>query len=396
MQVLNRRKYMKLVLVVAMILMLCMSALAYPPDPDNAALLYYQAFLLVEQLDESMSEMVADLSEGKIEPNEEIREHIERSKVVIELATSASRIPHCDWGLKYSDGMSIQIPYLLQSRDLTRLIAADSRILTQEGDFTSALDRCLLLQRMARQVGKGILISYLAECTICRMSNDCIQNVLAQMPPDLKTLDWLKGKLQEIEATPLSLKDAIYIEDSAFLHYINTEKANELIPYLDVMRAKPELKKLFIDRITLVDDEFFRKNRDYWQNHMTGVRYAVKLPYLQACAKLQELIEQAQADAIKNPDATLTSVIAVPFFKPYSYGISSKTKFNAIQVAIDIYIARARTGKLPDKLPKGLPKDLFSGKDFEYEMTADGFILRCQGKDLVEDTVHEYEFKVAK
>ena len=57
---------------------------------------------------------------------------------------------------------------------------------------------------------------------------------------------------------------------------------------------------------------------------------------------------------------------------------------------------RARTGKLPDSLPAGLPKDLFSGKDFIYEKTEEGVILRCQGKDMEIDEIHEYEFKVKK
>jgi hypothetical protein len=43
-----------------------------------------------------------------------------------------------------------------------------------------------------------------------------------------------------------------------------------------------------------------------------------------------------------------------------------------------------------------LPKDLFSGKDFEYEKAADGFILRCQGKDLNRNEIYEYKFKVKK
>ena len=55
---------------------------------------------------------------------------------------------------------------------------------------------------------------------------------------------------------------------------------------------------------------------------------------------------------------------------------------------------KAKTGKLPDELPAGLPKDLFSDRDFEYIKTADGFILRCQGKDLGKDEIYEYEFKV--
>jgi hypothetical protein len=52
--------------------------------------------------------------------------------------------------------------------------------------------------------------------------------------------------------------------------------------------------------------------------------------------------------------------------------------------------------KLPDEIPADSPKDLFSGKDFEYEKTKDGFVFRCRGKDLFKDEIHEYEFKVPK
>ena len=40
--------------------------------------------------------------------------------------------------------------------------------------------------------------------------------------------------------------------------------------------------------------------------------------------------------------------------------------------------------------------DIGSGKDFEYKKTSDGFILRCQSKDLSKDEIYEYKFKVKK
>jgi len=51
---------------------------------------------------------------------------------------------------------------------------------------------------------------------------------------------------------------------------------------------------------------------------------------------------------------------------------------------------------MTDEIPADSPKDLFSGKDFEYEKTKDGFVFRCRGKDLFKDEIHEYEFKVPK
>jgi hypothetical protein len=60
---------------------------------------------------------------------------------------------------------------------------------------------------------------------------------------------------------------------------------------------------------------------------------------------------------------------------------------------------------LPETLPDYLPKDPFSGQDFEYEITEKGFVLRCRAKDILasqlvwppgtpQDVVHEYEFEL--
>ena len=78
----------------------------------------------------------------------------------------------------------------------------------------------------------------------------------------------------------------------------------------------------------------------------------------------------------------------------YNNETREKTFSNAVRAAIEVYITKAETGQLPETLPTGLPKDLFSGKDFRYEKTADGFTLRCRGKDLDKNETYKYEFKV--
>ena len=44
------------------------------------------------------------------------------------------------------------------------------------------------------------------------------------------------------------------------------------------------------------------------------------------------------------------------------------------------------------RLRRHSPKDPFSGGEFEYEITPNGFILRCRAKDLDDDRVWQYEF----
>ena len=98
----------------------------------------------------------------------------------------------------------------------------------------------------------------------------------------------------------------------------------------------------------------------------------------------------------KKPYATITAICCPALSKVYSLDIRRLTHANAMLAAVDIYIINAKTGKLPDTIPAGLPKDLFSGKDFVYEKTGDGFILRCQGKELPKDKIHDYKFKIVK
>jgi len=69
---------------------------------------------------------------------------------------------------------------------------------------------------------------------------------------------------------------------------------------------------------------------------------------------------------------------------------------NVVKAAVEVYLVVAKTGQLPETLPEGLPKDPYSGKDFDYEITNEGFMLRCRVKPVNERKVRQYEFKVKK
>jgi predicted nucleotidyltransferase len=71
-------------------------------------------------------------------------------------------------------------------------------------------------------------------------------------------------------------------------------------------------------------------------------------------------------------------------------------QINSIKAAVDVYLVLAKTGQLPEKLPDHLPKDPYSSKDFEYETTKEGFVLRCRVKPIDEREVRQYEFKVQR
>ena len=373
------------------------SAFALPPDPDNAALLYYQAFLTYEKPDDTMKDMISDLANGKIEPNPRIAEFIESQKAVIKLAVAAAELPNCHWGLKYSEGLDMEMPYLSRTKHLTWLILADARTSAANGDYELAIDRCLTARKFAIQiVQEPTAISFLVAVSIERLTNKCIQDILSSTPIELETLQYLKAQLAELDNRFPPAELYWETERDVMAMYITPERIREVIPLFDDCGDDDPKFNDARELVLAADSQFCEKNMIYYNQHWAGIFSAFELPYEQAYNALENLDKKVAEELKTNPDATMTATLAPATQKIYNYGVRRKTFSNVIKTALEIYIIKAQTGRLPDALPDGLPKDVFSDKDFEYEKTKDTFILRCQGKDLVKDEIHQYEFNVVK
>ena len=388
-------KLKKATCITLILLVLTTAAPAYPPDPDNAALLYYQAYIAYEKSDDTMQEMVADLSRGKIEPNERIRKYIENCRAAINLAVAAAEIPNCNWGLKYSDGFEMLLSHLAQTRKLAFIIGAETRILAADGDYQKALDRSLTLHKMSKHMGDETIISMLVAMSLSKVADNHLQYLLAEMPQDLKTLTWLKSQLAIIESKPLSSRATTEYERELSLEHMQLNKLKELIEIVLGAPVKPDSKEA--EQLRNVDQTVIDKNRAYYIKHMDTLQTILSTPmnYEKVYTELKKLNEQPHKDlAENNTDAYLTSIVAPDFDRIVTIETREKTLSNAVRAAVEIYIQKAKTGQLPEALPTGLPKDLFSGKDFRYEKTTDGFTLRCRGKDLDKNETYKYEFKV--
>jgi len=396
MKTIIKKKLTAIVCITLMMLILSSPAFAYPPDPDNAALVYYQAYITYEKLDETMENMVTDLSKGKIEPNERIRKYIENCRSAIDNAVAASEIPNCNWGLRYSKGFEMSLPHLAQMRKLVFIIGAEIRLLAADGDYQKALERCLTLHKMSKHMGDETIISFLVAMAISRMADNQIQYLLGDMPQDLKTLTWLKSQLAIINSKPLSSRGTTEYERELSLEHMQPDKLKELIEVVTGEPIKPGSKEA--EKLRNVDQATIDKNWAYYVKHMDTLQTILSNPmnYQKVYTDLKNLNEKPKKDLAENTDAYLTSIISPAFDRIVSVEARDKTFDNAVRAAIEIYIQKAKTGQLPDILPNDLPKDLFSGKDFKYEKTTDGFTLHCRGKDLDKNETYKYEFKVKK
>ncbi|UCG58172.1 MAG: hypothetical protein JSU70_01445 [Phycisphaerales bacterium] len=384
----------QIVTAVCMMLVLAVSTstvFAYPPDPDNAALLYYQAFLLYQSMDEAMQDTAREVARGEIEPDKEIRKHIEKCHDAIYYTMAASEMQHCNWGLRYSDGFAMNMSYLAQVRQLAFLVIAEARVFAADEAYREALERCLVIRRLAGHVGDETIISLLVSVAVSRVANDCMQDILGAMPPNLETLKWLKNELVSLSSRSLLTQTTLDAEREVSLDSMTVEGLKVVADQLDA-----ETRAAILERLPEVSDEFLERNRTYYTNHMAAVQAVLssRMPYEETMSQLKQLDNKPKEDLADNDSATLASMLVPAVSKIYGHEMTAKTSFNALRAALELYIAKAETGRLPESLPSGLPKDLFSGSDFGYEKKADGFVLRCRAKDLVKDQIHEYEFSV--
>jgi len=380
-----------------MLLILNSPAFAYPPDPDNAALLYYQAYIAYEKSDDTMNDMVSDLSRGKIEPNERIRKYIENCREAIDNAVAAAEIPNCNWGLRYSKAFEMSLSHLAQTRKLAFIISAEIRILAADGEYKKALNRCLTLHRISKHMGDETIISFLVAMALGRMADNQIQYVLGEMPQDMKTLTWLKSQLAIIDSRTLSSRGTTEYERELSLEHMQLDKLKQLIEIVNGKPIKPNSKEA--EQLRNVDQTTIDKNRAYYIKHMDTLQTILSTPinYQKVYPELKSLNEQPKKDVAENNiDAYITSIVSPAFDKIISVETRDKTFSNAVKAAIEIYIHKAKTGQLPETLPEGLPKDLFSGKDFRCKKTTNGFVLSCRGRDLDKNEIYSYEFKVKK
>jgi hypothetical protein len=392
------RKYKnnKLTKTICITLMLAISgpsAFALPPDPDNAALLYYQAFLLYPQADDTARDLVRDLSQGKIDPNDKITRYVESCHASLELAIVASEIPMCNWGVRFSEGFAMNLPFLAQARSLYFLMTADARILAEEGAYRDALSRCLAAKRMGQHMGDNIIISVLVAISIDTGANNCIRDFLGSMPPDTDTLQWLKTQLATVPARALSVNHALKLEQEVALRTMEIDNMDMLVKTL-----KDAGIGVTDEMLEAVDEMYLEKCREHYANHMSAIQNVLSAPmtYAKKYSELKKLDDRAQSEKEENTNAVLTAFLTPAAAKIYNRSVRANALNNATRTAVDIYILKAKTGKLPDVIPADSPKDPFSGQDFGYEKTKEGFVLRCQAEDLENNEIHQYEFKVKK
>lgn len=362
---------------------------AYPADPNNAALLYYQAFISLP----TERYNVRSLSIGT-DPNDQMRKYLAQCQPAIELAVTASKVEHCDWGPRYSAGPHMSMAFLAQCRGMVFLLRADAASLVADEHYRPALERCLVIAKMGLHVGDEDLTSFLSNGAINVVANKTIREILGLMQVDEPTLLWLQQQLAMMSGKGPSLSHALQNEKEFILNKLAEEDVDLLIAAMTEGLSNDPSSE-WVDQIKKADTSFFVGSRRYFENNIQKMQTILESPTLlvDKLAQLEGLRKRPNKDAQDKPHAIVTAAWMPAIQRILFLGSRSMAGRKMHEAAIEVYLHAARSGSVPTELPSGLPKDPFTGQDFAYQETEEGFTL-TRWTDDDKDWRAKLEFKL--
>jgi hypothetical protein len=362
-------------------------AASLPPDPDNAALLYYQAILLHPKPDKATFFEIEKVNRGK-DPNEQITKYLDLKACqdTIKLAQSATGLPRCNWGLLYSQGHGLHNGVILPLRQLCFLLEVHARTLVADGDYKAALKQSLGIRRFAAHIGDDTYIMFSTSQAINIRALTSIQHILGFMPPDADTLTWLQDQLKTVQGTPWRPEKALKMDrDLELQFHLTHPDAFALWKYqLPKANEDESVKKELFTLARELHDKFLESALEIFKRDIS---------YEQKYSALRKLTDPLEDRAGKGEPIAILKGCASSVVPYYNLMVRNAAFFNVTIAAIEIYLIKAKTGQLPKTIPSGLPKDPYSGKEFEYETTKEGFVLRCRVKPMDEREVRQYNLR---
>ncbi len=379
-----KKSHQLIIFVVCLIAgVLCYGAIAageaLPPDPENAALLYYQAFHYLPDIHD-LPRTMALWDYDNAEPDNQLNEYLEEGSEAIRLVDDASKLSNCMWGVQYSRGCF----YNIDMQYLTLLLHADMYVSVADQDYQAALKRCLIARRYSEHLGSmntdfGYSISITTDLTAL----GCLQYILGVLPPDEDMLTSLQGQLL-LGGSPKSPASTMRTMFEMTLQaMLNDERTMDEIrrQFQESERDDNELGCIQLP----TDEELLAYARQIASEFVNSALRIIgsNHPLEKSHAEIQALIANMRKKA-GNDYAVNTLVGALDFTinSLFSLAIDHVAHLNATKTAIEVYLLVAQNGQLPEVLPHNLYKDPFSGEDFEYEITEEGFILRARAKNL--------------
>ncbi len=393
-----------------------------------------------------------------VDPNKTIRDYIRSCRGAIQFAQAASELPECDWGIRHSQGTAFPLPQLTEIRSLAFVLRTDALIHAVDGDFRTAFERCLTMRRIARHMGDDTYLIYGVSKALDGQAWRCMQFILGYMDPDADILEWLKDQFgdeafplssparalrMDFEHVLQSLRNStemldkvreamrlkgqmrtvlrqepaqqvVHAETGQDAERVTDEELEELNEIMTLFQQEPEQEAGNVEGVRdaddLVDEALVALAAKPYAAFLDSALAVMgsDLPYRDKISELRRLEEDiegeygnnrvAQRMMLTHPERVLglSIVIASPteLSGVYRLHVRHQAHVNAVMAGIEIHLVNARQGRLPERLPDGLPQDPFTGRDFKYEITEEGFALSLPDEAIAGDRRPPHKFRI--
>ncbi len=132
--------------------------LPYPADTKNAALRYWIAFSEMKDVpaDKATQDLLdKTLSAEALWDEKKIAPILDANKFAIDIMQRATKLPDCDWGIEYTQGINASIAYAPRARALSRLNTLEGMRQLAGGNTQSATDSWLAGVRFSQDLARG-------------------------------------------------------------------------------------------------------------------------------------------------------------------------------------------------------------------------------------------------
>jgi len=123
------------------------------PLAANAAIQYWQAFAQMQSLDKDQLSLLEQWQTVSAD-DPAVQKLLTAGQSSLLYLQRGSRLPQCDWGLEYGDGIGMLLPHLAKARDLARLAALHGRVEFERGNRSALSDDAKAIMMLARHVGR--------------------------------------------------------------------------------------------------------------------------------------------------------------------------------------------------------------------------------------------------
>jgi len=318
---------------------------------------------------------------------EAARERLKRNEKALDLIARATAMPRCRFDINYSAGFTASMPHLGHLRSSARLLVLRARVRRRDGDFASAHNDVLACFRLARAIREPEVVCHLVGVLIRHLALDEGLKPLLAEEQEPHPAQW-RALLEELQGLD---------QGAVLVSTLQGERALGMLSFGSIAagpgggapRTPPKpgwVIKVFLSRAWL------NREKANYLRYMTGLIEAARLEPWEMRERLAPLYE----DVEKAKWANLTRILAPALAREIRYHVLSEANVDLARVALALRLHKHEHGAYPERLDvmtpsilKTIPKDAFTGQPLVYRLVDSGFVVYSVGLDDTDNDGNE-------